>query len=234
MTVITAFKRLPSHSKFSTAMFSNKQIAQFYFRPVLDDQDEPIPVYYCCRCSVVRQQAPRTCWSNLAQHVKTQHLDYAEVMRAAAPAATGTLAPWIRQHSLNLFGWMSWIIKSNLPLHFCEDAETRRYTNLERISDETLYDGVESVTRHVESAIKADMLKRYGLIIDGWSFNSEHYLAVFACYEKAGVAQYPLLAMASLVNAPTEDHSAATHLAFLREMLLRDYMFLSSAGASHA
>ncbi|ETL26016.1 hypothetical protein L914_20103, partial [Phytophthora nicotianae] len=69
-------------------------IAQFYFRLVLDDQKEPISAYYRYRCSVVRQQAPRTGWSNLAQHVKTQHLDYAEVMRAAVPAATGTLAPW--------------------------------------------------------------------------------------------------------------------------------------------
>ncbi|ETM30505.1 hypothetical protein L914_21818, partial [Phytophthora nicotianae] len=82
-------------------------IAQFYFRPVLDDQEEPIPAYFRCCCSVVHQQAPRIGWSNLAQHVKTQHLDYAEVMRATAPVATGTLAPWNREHSLNVFGWMS-------------------------------------------------------------------------------------------------------------------------------
>ncbi|ETL98754.1 hypothetical protein L917_04237 [Phytophthora nicotianae] len=118
---------------------------------------------------------------------------------------------------------MSWIIKSNLPLHFCEDAETHRYTNLERISQETLYRGLESVTRHVEVVIKADMPKRYGLISDGWSFNSEHYLAVFGCFEMAGTAQYPLPAMAPLMNSPTNNLSAATHLTFLRQMLMRDY-----------
>ncbi|ETP02070.1 hypothetical protein F441_20785 [Phytophthora nicotianae CJ01A1] len=118
---------------------------------------------------------------------------------------------------------MSWIIKSNLPLHFCEDAETRRYTNLDRISQETLYHGLERSTRHVEAAIKADMPKRYGLIIDGWAFNSEHYLAVFAGFEKAGTVQYPLLTMAPLMNSPTDDRSAATHLTFLREILLCDY-----------
>ncbi|ETO60943.1 hypothetical protein F444_20938 [Phytophthora nicotianae P1976] len=118
---------------------------------------------------------------------------------------------------------MSWIIKSNLPLHFCEDAETRRYTNLDRISQETLYHGLERSTRHVEAAIKADMPKRYGLIIDGWAFNSEHYLAVFVGFEKAGTVQYPLLTMAPLMNSPTDDRSAATHLTFLREILLCDY-----------
>ncbi|POM80132.1 Hypothetical protein PHPALM_2068 [Phytophthora palmivora] len=91
------------------------------------------------------------------------------------------------------------------------------------MSQQTLYRGLENVTRHVEAAIKADMPKNYGLIIDGWSFNSEHYLAVFGCFEKAGVAHYPLLAMAPLVNSSTDDHSAATHLTFLREMLMRDY-----------
>ncbi|KAG2774322.1 hypothetical protein PC129_g21528 [Phytophthora cactorum] len=50
-------------------MFSNKQLALFYFKPVLDDQDEVIVGYYRCRCSLVRQQASRTRWSNLAQHV---------------------------------------------------------------------------------------------------------------------------------------------------------------------
>ncbi|ETN12780.1 hypothetical protein PPTG_08830 [Phytophthora nicotianae INRA-310] len=160
-------------------MFANKK---FYFRPVLDDQEEPIPAYYRCRCSVVRQQAPRTGWSNLAQHVKTQHLDYAD----------------------------------------CSPSRYR-YTNLERISQETLYHGLESVMRHVEVAIKPDMPKRYGLITDGWSFNSEHYLAVFGCFEMAGTAQYPLPAMAPLMNSPTNDLSAATHLTFLREMLMRDY-----------
>ncbi|ETN16751.1 hypothetical protein PPTG_05887 [Phytophthora nicotianae INRA-310] len=119
---------------------------------------------------------------------------------------------------------MSWIIKSNfLPLHFCKDAETRRYTNLERIIQETLYHVLESVTRHVEAALKVGMPERHGMIIDGWSFSSEHYLAVSCCFKMAGTAQYPLLAMALLVNYRMDDHSAATHLTFLREMLMRDY-----------
>ncbi|KAG3090598.1 hypothetical protein PI124_g17334 [Phytophthora idaei] len=107
-------------------MFSNKQLALFYFKPVLDDQDEAIIYYYRCRCSLVRQQAPRTGWSNVAQHTKPQYTDCAEVMGAAAPAATGTLVPWIAQSSLTLFGWIRWVVLCNFPLHFCGNVETRR------------------------------------------------------------------------------------------------------------
>ncbi|ETL79685.1 hypothetical protein L917_19740 [Phytophthora nicotianae] len=107
-------------------MFSSKADCSILFSSSPRRPGEAYSAYYRLRCSVVRQQTSRTGWSNLALHVKTQHLDYVEVMCAAAPAATGTLAPWIRQHSLNLFGWMSSVIKSNLPLHFYEDAETRR------------------------------------------------------------------------------------------------------------
>ncbi|KAG3088621.1 hypothetical protein PI124_g14330 [Phytophthora idaei] len=47
-------------------------------------------------------------------------------MQAASPGETGTLASWVRQRSINLFGWMEWIVKNNFPLNFCESEEARR------------------------------------------------------------------------------------------------------------
>ena len=66
----------------------------------------------------------------------------------------------------------------------------------------------------MEGKIRNEIPKRFGLIMDGWSHNSEHYLAVFGCYEVDGKPRYPLLAMAPIVNEPTDDHSAATHVTF--------------------
>ncbi|KAG2768962.1 hypothetical protein PC116_g25731 [Phytophthora cactorum] len=40
-------------------MFTNRQVATFYFQQVLDAQDEPVVGYFRSRCSCVRQQAPR-------------------------------------------------------------------------------------------------------------------------------------------------------------------------------
>ncbi|KAF1775767.1 hypothetical protein GQ600_20211 [Phytophthora cactorum] len=42
---------------------------------------------------------------------------------------------------------------------------------------------MESLARIVERYIAAEMLERLGLILDGWSHASEHFVAVFACYE---------------------------------------------------
>ncbi|RLN95492.1 hypothetical protein BBJ28_00019948 [Nothophytophthora sp. Chile5] len=68
------------------------------------------------------------------------------------------------------------------------------------------------------------MPDHFGLVIDGWSHAAEHYLAVFACYEIDGIGQYPLLAMAPLINDESgDDRSARTHQAFLDTMLHRDY-----------
>ncbi|KAG2764528.1 hypothetical protein PC116_g2811 [Phytophthora cactorum] len=107
-------------------MFTNRQVATFYFQQVLDAQDEPVAGYFRCRCSRVRQKAPRTGYSNLVSHVRSQHPDFEKVMRYAVPAETDTLVPWIRRRSLNLFGWLRWTVMCNLPLQFCENPETIR------------------------------------------------------------------------------------------------------------
>ncbi|KAG2932828.1 hypothetical protein PC116_g9986 [Phytophthora cactorum] len=55
---------------------------------------------------------------------------------------------------------------------------------------------MESLARIVERYIAAEMLERLGLILDGWSHASEHFVAVFACYEGVVVTKTPLLCMA--------------------------------------
>lgn len=104
-------------------MFTNKHLTKFYFKPVLDEQDEAVGGYYPYRCSPVRQQEPRTGWSNLAQRVKSQYPDYAEIMRDVAPAATALLVPWIRQSDRIRFGRKRWVVMFKFPLHACENAE---------------------------------------------------------------------------------------------------------------
>ncbi|KAG2771689.1 hypothetical protein PC116_g19901 [Phytophthora cactorum] len=47
-------------------------------------------------------------------------------MQAASPGETGTLASCVRQRSINLFGWMEWILKNNIHLNFCESEKARR------------------------------------------------------------------------------------------------------------
>ena len=77
----------------------------------------------------------------------------------------------------------------------------------------------------MESIIAKKLPKKFGIIFDGWSNNSEHFLGVFAVYNDHGVAECPLLAMAPMIDPSfTEaealnDHSAEQHKLFLSNTL---------------
>ncbi|ETI36912.1 hypothetical protein F443_17017 [Phytophthora nicotianae P1569] len=137
--------------------------------------------------------------------------------------AATTILNYIRRSSLNLFSWMEWILKNNLPLSFCENEAAWRYSNLDPICVETLVSGMGSLARSVERVIAAEMPDRFGLIFDGMTHASEHYIAVYARYEVDGVAKTPLLCMAPLLSDEEEDLPARGHMEFLATMLPRGY-----------
>ncbi|KAG6946367.1 hypothetical protein JG688_00016082 [Phytophthora aleatoria] len=134
-------------------------------------------------------------------------------MRDASAAATGTLVPWVTQKATNRFGWMRWIVMCNLPFSFCESEETRWFTNLPSISADTLYGDMERVVKATENIIGEEMPKEFGLISDGWTHGSEHYLAVFGCFEAPDGPQYPLLSMALIMDEPDDALNTDGHAA---------------------
>ncbi|KAG2884431.1 hypothetical protein PC129_g20422 [Phytophthora cactorum] len=88
-------------------------------------------------------------------------------MRSAVPAETGTLVPWIRRCSLNLFGWLRWTVMCDLSLHVCENPETRRYSNFDPIGEEQLLEGLACVVQHVKTIMRSELLDHFGLKLDG-------------------------------------------------------------------
>ncbi|KAF1787148.1 Ribonuclease H-like domain [Phytophthora cactorum] len=89
--------------------------------------------------------------------------------------------------------------------------------------EEQLLEGIACVVQHVKPIMRSELSDHFGLKLDGWLHNSEHYLAVFVCYELDGQPRCQLLAMAHLVQAPGQDLSAQGHVDFLRDMLSQDY-----------
>ncbi|KAF1778263.1 hypothetical protein GQ600_1672 [Phytophthora cactorum] len=134
------------------------------------------------------------------------------------------------RRSLNLFGWLRWTVMCNLPLHFCENPETRRYSNLDPIGEEQFLEGIASLAaRQGDHEVGAGRPLWFEA---GWPHNSEHYLAVFVCYELGGQPRCPLLAMAPLVQAPGQDLSAQGHVDFLRDMLSKTTVNLSKTAST--
>ncbi|KAG3013890.1 hypothetical protein PC120_g13026 [Phytophthora cactorum] len=157
------------------------------------------------------------------QHVRREHPNFEAEMPEATTAETGSLLNYVRRTSHMLYGWLLWTSMSNLPLSFCENRTTRRYTTLDPICVETLRATMEGVVLAVERSITSEMPDIFGLILDEWTHLFEHYLAVFACYEVNGKVKTPLLCMAPLLNEPDDDLSVVTHMEFLANMLPRDF-----------
>jgi hypothetical protein len=94
---------------------------------------------------------------------------------------------------------------------------TNRYTKLSKISDETLKKYLLQLTKTVEGTITQSLPEYFGIILDGWSEGSTHYVAIFACYSEDSTAKYPLLAIAPLFDET--DYGAESHKAFIGDVL---------------
>ncbi|KAF1778876.1 Ribonuclease H-like domain [Phytophthora cactorum] len=60
----------------------------------------------------------------------------------------------------------------------------------------------------------------FGIVFDGWTFKSEHYVAVFAAFGHGGKQKIVLLAMVPLLDKEHDPHhDADAHIAFLKTIL---------------
>ncbi|KAE9165784.1 hypothetical protein PF002_g31280 [Phytophthora fragariae] len=82
---------------------------------------------------------------------------------------------------------------------------------------------MDGVMVAIERKIAAELPARFDIMLDGWTHASEHYLAVFVCYEVNTRQKTPLLCMAPLHEAEDDDLTARGHREFLATMLPRDY-----------
>ncbi|KAG3067482.1 hypothetical protein PI124_g18814 [Phytophthora idaei] len=81
--------------------FSTRQVRSYFFKVVIDAQDEPT-TYFLCQCTVVREQAPKTDYSNLFGHILEQHPDFVAIMIASG-TNTATLVSFVDQKSQTVF-----------------------------------------------------------------------------------------------------------------------------------
>ncbi|GAB9475925.1 hypothetical protein Gpo141_00013000, partial [Globisporangium polare] len=176
---------------------STRQICEYFFIVVLDDHDEPTS-HYRCQCTTIRKQDPRTGYSNLLSHLTKRHPGYVSIM-AAAGTGTGTLVEFTDTKSRAVHGWIDWVVTCNLLFSFPEDPTVRKYAP---IFTETLLKYTGLVTRQVEDEIADTLSGKFGIAFDGWTFKSEHYLAVHAVLPRDTSAE-----MAPCIGEDVVDHT---------------------------
>lgn len=87
------------------------------------------------------------------------------------------------------------------------------------VSVGTLVSNMEDLTKAVERSIGEEMPDEFGLMLDGWSHGTEHFLAVYACYDEPNGPCYPLLSMAPIMEEPDDQLSADGHLLAIERFL---------------
>ncbi|KAG2972600.1 hypothetical protein PC116_g25650 [Phytophthora cactorum] len=88
----------------STSKFTPEQIACFYFKPFITEDGDPTGLQICKASGKTRKHVPKSGFTNLVSHVRSDHGNIEVEMEAASNAATGT----------------------NLPFSFVEMESTRR------------------------------------------------------------------------------------------------------------
>jgi hypothetical protein len=173
-------------------MYQSKDIVSTFFTKLEDSADGK--GIYLCSCGRRRVQNLKSGYGNLIGHIKTDHKDWEDVMKAKDKKVPSA---FVNRKGANIFNWLEWIVMSNLPFTFVEDPLTRKQSKYESISDETIKKYLMLVTENVEKRVADDLPEKFGIIIDGWKDGTTHYIALFASYsDENDEGQYPLLSIA--------------------------------------
>ena len=192
-------------------MFLNSKAVKQYFKHLGEDE-------YVCECGRKRKQKPNTGFSNLINHLNTDHANWKQNMKLRNQ--TFLISAEVSAKAYNIFAWIDWIITDNRVLRFVEGELTRKYSNLTPIDTDTLVKYMDKLVTSVEANIKENLPEKFGLIFDGWSDQtSTHYFGIYAVYSEdvTKPRKVRLLAFSPLLSE--EDLSAESHVAFLSSTL---------------
>ncbi|KAG3062618.1 hypothetical protein PI124_g22647 [Phytophthora idaei] len=120
--------------------------------------------------------------------------------------------------TLPIYLWMRWIIQCNLPITEVENKLTREVATMKLTTVRTMKVYLRYVAGKVGQTIASEMGESFGLMFDGWTCNSPHFLDIFAVYAVNGVRHQHLLALFPVDGSQTAD----AHLEHIESVLSVD------------
>jgi hypothetical protein len=150
---------------------TKKEICSKYFSPIPGQEN-----MYKCLCGSLHKQKASG-YTNLMSHINNKH-KADDILSPDQAVISKYIDPKVYQ----VYGWMDWIVTKGLPFTFCEDETNRKYCKLKPLSYKTFMKYMAGVTNKVESLISEALPNKFGLVFDGWSDSSVHYVGLFACF----------------------------------------------------
>jgi hypothetical protein len=178
-------------AKLKQAGLSGSDVREAFFEKVSEGEHH---FFKCKECGGKYKSKHGN--SNLLSHV-TSHPEWLQKIMAAKSRG-GPLDHFVERKcspkAINLYRWIEQCVMNDEPFDFVENPYVKKNSRNESISTETLVKYLELLFTKVEEKLKAKINavtpKRFGLIFDSWTCNSEHYTAVFLTWtDKHGTIQ---------------------------------------------
>jgi hypothetical protein len=143
-----------------------------------------------CNCSRTKPEKNQG-YSNLIKHLTAQHRDYGTIYareKNEAAGKVGGIMKYLKKQASakaeNIWAWIDWVVGDNLPFEFVESPRARANSKLEAIRINSLKKYMKALMLKVEGKLE-ELLKAhktFGLITDGWTIDSDHYMTLFATF----------------------------------------------------
>ncbi|KAL4141248.1 hypothetical protein PRNP1_014370 [Phytophthora ramorum] len=192
-------------------MSNSRVISIFFFADCGDGH------FSCKQCGKVRKQTAGTGYSNLISHLAAKHPGYAETYDAIQRTHGQSLEAhgFVDQRTMEIFKWMEWIVVRNHALSEVDDPLTRSLAALKPISSKILIRYMHHVAGKVGARIAVDMNDQFGLMFDGWTSGTMHFVAIYGVFVQDGTLRQVMLAI-----SPAEyGQSAEAHLEMIDAVL---------------
>lgn len=185
----------------------NQLLVTFFFRQSENDSS----LYFCRneKCKPKRgkklkgyKQHPGKGYTNLRNHLRSCiGENFEQVYRDHIRKSGGTLDNYCFSSTRDseVYKLLEWVIMRSHPLCEVDSPLTISLLNMKPLSSKTLRKYILSLVPLVENEIKTMLSKTFAIMFDGWTDNSIHYVAVFACYLWEGKYMETLLACAPLL-----------------------------------
>ncbi|KAE8882624.1 hypothetical protein PF006_g28656 [Phytophthora fragariae] len=130
-------------------MAPNREICTFFY------EDKGQGDYRCQLRGTSRKQQVGSGYSNLLSHLTSTHHDFEETYRA------------------------SWVVERNMPISEVDDPLTRSMASWKPVSSKTLKLDMQTCAPNVGGVIKKELGEIFGVMWDGWTHGTVHYVGIY-------------------------------------------------------
>ncbi|RLN75737.1 hypothetical protein BBJ28_00007540 [Nothophytophthora sp. Chile5] len=178
--------------------------------------------YQCRKCSRQPKQVWKTGFSNLRKHlascVGSDYVAKFEESVREQPNPLGFVRErFVSSKELTVFRWLEWVIMRDMPLSEVDNPVTRGISNLDNFCSNSLALYITRLVVRVEALVRGMLPEHFGIMVDGWTDVSTHYIGIIATFMEGG--QYREVLLGCSPPLDEKQYTAAEHYELLEYVL---------------